>query len=50
MKKLMLIMFMMISTVYANDIYITQSGATLDLDILQDGENNTIGSLSLIHI
>ena len=44
MKKLMLIMFMMISTVYANDIYITQSGATLDLDILQDGENNTIGS------
>ena len=28
----------------ANDIYITQSGATLDLDILQDGENNTIGS------
>ena len=37
-------MFMMISTVYANDIYITQSGATLDLDILQDGENNTIGS------
>ena len=44
MKKLMLIMFMMVSTVYANDIYITQSGATLDLDILQDGENNTIGS------
>ena len=37
-------MFMMVSTVYANDIYITQSGATLDLDILQDGENNTIGS------
>ena len=44
MNKLILIMFMMISTVYANDIYITQSGATLDLDILQDGENNTIGS------
>ena len=44
MKKLMLIMFMMVSTVYANDIYVTQSGATLDLDILQDGENNTIGS------
>ena len=37
-------MFMMVSTVYANDIYITQSGATLDLDILQDGQNNTIGS------
>ena len=44
MKKLILIMFMMVSTVYANDIYITQSGATLDLDILQDGQNNTIGS------
>ena len=37
-------MFMMVSTVYANDIYITQSGATLDLDITQDGQNNTIGS------
>ena len=37
-------MFMMVSTVYANDIYVTQSGATLDLDILQDGQNNTIGS------
>ena len=34
----------MVSTVYANDIYVTQSGATLDLDILQDGQNNTIGS------
>ena len=44
MKKLILIMFMMVSTVYANDIYITQSGATLDLDVLQDGQNNTIGS------
>ena len=37
-------MFLMVSTVYANDIYVTQSGATLDLDILQDGENNTIGN------
>ena len=37
-------MFMMVSTVYANDIYVTQSGASLDLDILQDGQNNTIGS------
>ena len=44
MKKLMLIMFLMVSTVYANDIYVTQSGASLDLDILQDGQNNTIGS------
>jgi hypothetical protein len=29
---------------YANDIYVTQSGATLDLDITQDGSNNTIGN------
>ena len=29
---------------YANDIYVTQSGAKLDLDITQDGENNTIGN------
>jgi len=29
---------------YANDIYVTQSGATLDLDITQDGANNTIGN------
>ena len=28
----------------ANDIYITQSGATLTLDVLQDGQNNTIGN------
>ena len=31
-------------SVHANDIYINQSGATLDLDVLQDGQNNTIGS------
>ena len=38
-------MLMIISlSVYANDIYINQSGATLDLDVLQDGQNNTIGS------
>ena len=29
---------------WSNDIYVTQSGATLDLDITQDGQNNTIGS------
>jgi len=48
MRKFILIMLMMISTAYANDIYITQSGATLDLDILQDGQNNTIGSSSTV--
>ena len=30
--------------VMANDIYVTQSGATLDLDITQDGQNNTVGN------
>ena len=30
--------------VWANDIYVTQSGATLDLDITQDGQNNTVGN------
>ena len=29
----------------ANEIYITQSGANLDLDITQDGENNQIEGL-----
>ena len=38
------IMFLMMTTwSYANDIYVTQSGNALDLDITQDGENNTIG-------
>jgi len=29
---------------HANDIYVTQSGDTLDLDITQDGSNNTVGN------
>jgi hypothetical protein len=29
---------------YANDIYVTQSGDSLDLDITQDGQNNTVGN------
>ena len=29
---------------YANDIYVTQSGNSLDLDITQDGQNNTVGN------
>jgi hypothetical protein len=32
------------TTSLANDIYVTQSGNTLDLDITQDGQNNTIGN------
>jgi len=39
------IMLMMMTTwSYANDIYVTQSGASLDLDITQDGSNNTVGN------
>jgi len=46
MKKIISIMMLMIISlsVYANDIYINQSGATLDLDITQDGNNNTVGN------
>ncbi len=32
------------SAAYANDIYIEQVGDTLDLDIVQDGQNNVIGT------
>ena len=41
-----IVMFLMMFTlpVMANDIYVTQSGATLTLDVLQDGQNNTIGN------
>ena len=41
-----LVMFLMMITmpVMANDIYVTQSGATLTFDVLQDGQNNTIGN------
>ena len=46
----MFVMFMVTTPLFANDIYVTQSGASLTLDVLQDGENNTIGNLSLIHI
>ena len=37
-------LMMFIMPVMANDIYVTQSGATLTLDVLQDGQNNTIGN------
>jgi len=32
------------SAAYANDIYIEQVGDTLDLDIVQDGQDNVIGT------
>ena len=47
MKKFInLILFSVLftGTLWANDIYVTQSGATLDLDITQDGQNNTVGN------
>ena len=48
MKKIinyiMFVMLMVTTPLFANDIYVTQSGASLTLDILQDGENNTIGN------
>ena len=39
-------LMLMTSLSYANDIYVTQSGASLDLDITQDGQNNTVGNSS----
>ena len=41
-----IVMFLMMFTmpVLANDIYVTQSGATLTFDVLQDGQNNKIGN------
>ena len=39
-----ILLIMMTTLSYANDIYVTQSGNALDLDITQDGENNTVGN------
>tara|TARA_S200002703_G_scaffold38586_1_gene33909 strand:- start:319 stop:1002 length:684 start_codon:yes stop_codon:yes gene_type:complete len=46
MQKLIvsLIAIMWSMGTWANDIYVTQSGATLDLDITQDGSNNQVGN------
>ena len=41
-----IMLLLMTSLSWSNDIYVTQSGANLDLDITQDGENNTVGSSS----
>ena len=44
-KLISIVMLMLMTSLsYANDIYVTQSGASLDLDITQDGQNNTIGN------
>jgi len=42
--KIITILMLFTLPVMANDIYVTQSGATLDLDITQDGQNNTVGN------
>ena len=47
MKNLFINLFVALlftGSLYANDVYVTQSGNTLDLDITQDGQNNTIGN------
>ena len=47
MKKILIISLLValgLTGAKANDIYITQSGATLNLDIVQDGTNNVIGT------
>jgi len=36
--------FLLTCQCFANDIYIQQVGDTLDLDIVQDGQNNVIGT------
>ena len=42
-------MFMLMTvSSYANDIYVTQSGNTLTFDVLQDGQNNTIGNSTTV--
>ena len=42
--KIVMFLMMFITPVMANEIYVTQSGATLTFDVLQDGQNNTIGN------
>ena len=46
MKKILTTIFAtaLAFSAYANDIYVTQSGDALDLDITQDGNNNTVGN------
>ena len=48
MKKIIISSFIFVmasvGVVHANDIYITQAGDTLDLDITQDGTDNKIGT------
>jgi hypothetical protein len=46
-KKLIYVVssiFIMTTSAWANDIYITQSGDDLDLDLVQDGQDNEFGN------
>ena len=49
MRNLVLgfLLSMLGSAVFANEIYISQIGDTLDLDIVQSGDNNRIGDATL---
>lgn len=44
LKRAFLTLILLASPALANDIYINQIGDTLDLDIVQDGQDNRIGS------
>lgn len=48
MKKWLIILVLSLfsTPILANDIYVTQSGDTLDLDVTQDGQNNVAGTSS----
>ena len=45
-KLISILIILLPINVYANDIYISQSGDNIDLDIVQDGQNNQIEGLS----
>jgi hypothetical protein len=45
-RKFLYIFMFLPSVAFANDIYISQAGDTLDLDITQDGSGNVIGTSS----
>ena len=42
--KVMSLLVLLYTPAWANDIYIDQVGDSLDLDIVQDGQNNVIGT------
>lgn len=44
LKRALLTLFLFASPALANDIYIQQIGDSLDLDIVQDGQDNNIGN------